>query len=174
MTTPPLPPDLENWIQRFRGPLVGFLASRCRSWAVAEELAMDTFAEAWLGRDRMHAAADDLDGVGVWLRGIARNLLHAHLRQRQRGPRPLEHEVAAAPTPVADDRLDALHAGFTALRPELQEVLRMHYLESASAREVAALLGVSPKAIENRLYLARRALRESAQRHLRAAQGVRT
>ncbi len=172
MTDPVFEPDLERWISQFRGPLVGFLASRCSSWADAEEVAMDTFAEAWLGRSRMRAAIDDLAGVGAFLRGIANNLLLARQRQRQRGPRPLVDDVPAAPGAVDDDRIDSLRRAFPELRPELQEVLRMHYLEATSAREVAALLGTTPKTIENRLYQARRALRALAERHLRTAQGV--
>ena len=42
------------------------------------------------------------------------------------------------------------------------EGLRMHYLEASSSREVAALLGVTPKAVEGRLYQARKALRTLA------------
>ena len=41
-----------------------------------------------------------------------------------------------------------------------QTVLRVYYLEETGAREVAALLGITPKAVEDRLYQARRALRE--------------
>jgi RNA polymerase sigma-70 factor (ECF subfamily) len=38
-------------------------------------------------------------------------------------------------------------------------VLYMHYLEETSVREVAGLLAVTPKAVESRLYQARRELR---------------
>jgi RNA polymerase sigma-70 factor (ECF subfamily) len=172
MTAPDLEPDLDRWIRLFRGPLVGFLASRCRSWADAEELAMDSFAEAWLGRARIRARVDDLVAVGAYLRGIALNLALARQRQVQRGPRPLGDDVPATPIVPNDDRMDSLRSAFPELRPELQEVLRMHYLEATSAREVAALLGTTEKAIENRLYQARRALRALAERHLRTAQAA--
>ncbi len=46
--TAPLDPTLERWIALFRGPLTGLLASWGTDWRQAEELAMDTFAEAWL------------------------------------------------------------------------------------------------------------------------------
>jgi len=170
MTDPaPLAPDLDRWIAAFRGPLIGWLASRGTSWGEAEELAMDTFAEAWLGRARLRAAPQDLAAVGGWLRGIAHNLLHARLRQRLRVAEPLPAEGPAAPSPEVDERHDVLRAAFPQLRPEHQEVLRMHYLEATSAVEVAALLGVTQKAVEGRLYQARRALRALADRALRAA-----
>ncbi len=47
----------------------------------------------------------------------------------------------------------------------------MFYLDEASTREVAALLFLSEKAVEGRLYQARRALRELAERIHAAAAG---
>ncbi|MBL8749560.1 MAG: sigma-70 family RNA polymerase sigma factor [Planctomycetes bacterium] len=168
MTDPaPLAPELERWIAAFRGPLIGYLASRGASFREAEELAMDTFAEAWVGRDRRRAPIDDLDAIGGWLRGIANNLLLAFRRRRLRANTAFEDEPAARQV-EPDERHDALRAAFAKLPPEMQEILRMHYLESTSAAEVAALLGVTRKAVEGRLYQARRSLREHAERALRA------
>lgn len=167
MTDPvPLAPELERWIAAFRGPLIGWLASRGTSWRDAEELAMDTFAEAWLGRARLRARPDDLSAIGSWLRGIAQNLLRANRRDRAREGLPLATEPVA-PVHEPDARHDALRIAFAALDPDQQEILRMHYLEATSAAEVAALLGVTPKAVEGRLYQARRALRARAERTLR-------
>lgn len=175
--TPLLDPDLERWIQQFRGPLIGLLASWGAHWGAAEELAMDTFAEAWLARDRMRAPLDDPEAVGAWLRGIAFHLLQGWLRQRARDRRsltaitPADEAVMAAPAAMEDERTQVLRIAFARLRPEYQEVLRMHYLEATSAREVAALLGVTQKAVEGRLYQARRALRALAERSLRVMGG---
>ncbi len=169
MTDPaPLAPELERWIAAFRGPLIGYLASRGASWGQAEELAMDTFAEAWLGRNRRRVSAADLDAIGGWLRGIANNLLLAFRRRHLRASAEFEAEPATLQV-EPDERHDALRAAFAKLPPEMQEILRMHYLESTSAAEVAALLGVTRKAVEGRLYQARRTLREHAERALRAA-----
>ena len=168
----PLAPELERWIGHFRGPLIGFLASRGASWGQAEDLAMDTFAEAWLGRERLRAGTDELAAIGGWLRGIAHNLLLAFLRQRAKDTGPPLAEPAA-PAVANDDRRDALRAAFAKLDGEQQEVLRMHYLEGTSAREVAALLGLTIKAVEGRLGRARQALRQHAERALRAEGAVR-
>lgn len=172
MATPsPLDPQLEQWLSHFRGPLIGMLASWGSDWRSAEELAMDTFAEAWLGRDRMRAAPDDLDAVGGWLRGIAQNLWRAKRRKLRRVTSLEDHAEgiadAAAATGEDDERHEALRRGFAELRVEHQEVLRMHYLEETTAREVAALLGETQKAVEMRLYQARRALRHLADKQLR-------
>ena len=42
----------------------------------------------------------------------------------------------------------------------------MHYLEETTAREVAALLGVTQRTVEMRLYRARRAIKHYAEKEL--------
>lgn len=129
---------------------------------------MDTFAEAWLARERLRADRSSLEAVGAWLRGIAQNLLRGHRRKLRRAEPPPGHDdlhaiqAGESPDSPPDDRHELLRASFPKLRPEHQEVLRMHYLEETTAREVAALLGVTQKTIEMRLYQARRALRHFA------------
>ena len=166
----PLDPQLEHWITHFRGPLVGLLASWGADWRTAEDLAMDTFAEAWLGRARLRGDPTDLAAVGAWLRGIAQNLLRSYQRGLTRVATLDDRTANEVPEPSnePDARQLALRHAFTQLRIEHQEVLRMHYLEETTARNVAALLGVSQKTVEMRLYQARRALRHFADKQLRA------
>ena len=167
----PLEPELDRWIANFRGPLVGLLASWGADWQSAEELAMDSFAEAWLGRDRMRRGTDELAAVGAYLRGIAQNLWRARRRGRERSQQ-LPAELQAR-EPANDERRELLRRAFALLHPEQQEVLRMHYLEQTTAREVAALLGTTQRTVEMRLYRARRALKQHADRELRQAEVIR-
>lgn len=154
----------EAWIEAFRGPLVGLLASWGSDWGAAEELAQDTFAEAWLSRARFAADPGDLGAAGAWLRGIAFRLHQSALRKRQRQPTLPLPEEQPAPTRAVDERKERLAAAFTELSASHQTILRMHYLERTSTLEVAALLGLTPKAVERRLYQARRALRAAVAR----------
>jgi RNA polymerase sigma factor (sigma-70 family) len=169
--TDPLDPTLEQWLARFRAPLVGLIASWGAEWAAAEELAMDTFAEAWLARHRLRGDPTDDRVIGPWLRGIAHNLQHARLRQVRRQRFEALPSELPSPSPVADERLDALRAAFAQLRDDQQTILRMFYLDETSTREVAALLELTPKAVESRLHAARAVLRQHAQRLL-AAEGA--
>lgn len=160
--------DLERWIAAFRGPLIGLLASWGNDWGTAEELAADAFADAWVGRARFYSDPADLDAAGSWLRGIAFRL-HQSRRRRAavRRADSIEGDAAqavAAPVEVVDERRALLVEAFAGLSPVHQTILRMHYLEESSAREVAALLRITPKAVEVRLYQARRALRERVER----------
>lgn len=171
-----LPRDvhLDQWIEAFRGPLIGLLASWGSDWRAAEELAQDVFAEAWVARARFRGSPGNLQAAGAWLRGIAWNLHCAARRGAARRPGPLDPAEAAPVEPV-DERREALVTAFAALDPRHQTVLRMAYLEDSSTIEVAALLGITQKAAENRLYQARRALREIVDRQAAAeASGART
>lgn len=170
---PPTDADLERWIAAFRGPLIGLFASWGNDWRAAEELAADTFAEAWVGRARFAATPSDLAAAGAWLRGIASHLQRSQARRASvRRAQELDGEHLAAP-PIADtdQRRELLVDAFAELVPSQQMILRMHYLEETSAREVAALLDLTPKAVEDRLYQARRALREKVE--LRRVRGAR-
>lgn len=167
--------DLERWIRSFRGPLIGLLASWGSDWRAAEELAQDVFAEAWVARERYTGRAGNLGEAGAWLRGIAWNSHCAARRAEERRPRRLDPALPLASEGESDERRALLAAAFAELQGPHQAVLRMHYLEETSAREVAALLGLTPKAVEGRLYQARKALRELVDRKARAhAQGART
>lgn len=158
------PDDLDAWIRAFRGPLVGLVASWGLDWRAAEEVAQDAFAEAWVGRERFADEPSDLDAVGAWLRGIAFHLCRAQQRRAaRRDHEPVEHVHAApapADSPLLDERRELLTEAFAGISATYQTVLRMHYLEESSAREVAALLSISTKAAESRLYQARRALKQ--------------
>jgi RNA polymerase sigma-70 factor (ECF subfamily) len=143
-----------------------------------------------VGRDRH--TADDLmqqlwlqavrggDAVPVgeleyWLRGIARNLIRAHWRQRSRRP---THVALADPALAAglSDRLateelpsallerqevrDQLLLAITELPTQDQELIVGHYFRGQSHAALARTIGVGTRAVEGRLYRARRALRD--------------
>lgn len=166
--------EIERLIDTWRGPLTGLLAGWGAGWAEAAELAQDALVEAWLGRGRLRGELADPAACGPWLRGIARNLWRVRRRARRReelGVAALEPAATRAGPDgaVHDARLETLRAELARLPARLREVLYMHYLEETGVREVAALLGVTPKAVESRLYQARRELRRRLEE--RAASG---
>ncbi|MGB7326898.1 MAG: sigma-70 family RNA polymerase sigma factor, partial [Rubripirellula sp.] len=67
-------------------------------------------------------------------------------------------ETAEA-NPANDQRLFELRIAIDQLPTKQRQVILMHYLDETSIRDVAALLSVTPKTVEGRLYQARRALR---------------
>ncbi|MEX1026324.1 MAG: sigma-70 family RNA polymerase sigma factor [Planctomycetota bacterium] len=154
--------DVTDWIDTWRGPLIGLALARGLDRAAAHELAADVFAEAWLGRERFRGDFDDERAFGAWLGGIARNLHRAG--QRARTHLPLDDvTVARQPTDEAssDERANEntdVRAAIERLPEAEREVVRMFYLEETSTRRVAALLGLTERAVEGRLRRARERL----------------
>ncbi len=156
--------DVEALVARWRGPLVGLIASWGVPWGEAAELAQDALAEAYLARGRFRGDPNDAAAFGPWLRGIAFNLHRNRTRARARSwAEPLgAQQLPAAPGEGADDgdgALAELRAAVERLPGPLATVVRMHYLEETAVRDVAALLGVPEKTVEGRLYRARAELR---------------
>lgn len=155
--------ELAELIDAFRGPLVGLIASWGAPWADATEIAQDCFAEAWLGRERCRGDWQEPEAFGRWLRGIALNQYRTWARGRRRrraslfSPDVLD-QFPALTEEQSSERLEALRAAILCLPARQREVVLMHYLEETSVREVAALLAVSEKTVEGRLYQARKNL----------------
>jgi len=158
--------DLKALIDAFRGPLIGLLASWGAPWAEAVELAEETFAEAWLNRESCRGRLDDTEVAGRWLRGVARNLYRNWARSRRRRTSRITFRDSESLSRVAtpneketNEQLDSLRQAIERLPAPQREVVLMHYLEETTVSDVAALLSVSVKTVEGRLYQARRALR---------------
>jgi len=138
----------------------GYLASRCGSTSVAEDLTSETFL-----------AAVDAVKRGVvreltvaWLIGVARNKLVDHWRRREREDRTLEvvgEDPAAKLEDTWDVQLDALiaHETLASLGAHHRSALTLRYLDGLPVREVAEHLGRTEGATEVLLVRARAAFR---------------
>jgi RNA polymerase sigma factor (sigma-70 family) len=137
-------------------------------------LADDLMQQLWL-QARNSRADVPKNELEFWLRSIARNLVRTHWRTQARRP-------ASVPLPdpelAADlaDRLvseelppellerkevqDQMLLAITELTADEQELIVEHYFHDRSHAQLADRLGLSPRAIEGRLYRARQALRE--------------
>ncbi len=168
------PMDLSQLIARYRGPLVGFLVSLGNDGRTARELAQDTFAQAYLARERFRGHWDRGKEVAPWLLGIARKLHIAHRRQRRE--LPLESLPPHA-EPAISDAIDSSDASETVLRVlqslpwEAREILMMRYGGEQTLVAIGELLGLSTRAVEGRL---RRARQELEARLLERGIGVPT
>lgn len=156
--------DLTTLIDTYRGPLIGLIASWDAPWADAVEIAQDSFADAWLKRSSCRGDWNDPEIFGRWLRGVAlnryRNWRRSSWRRRLRivTLAPADLESAAMPEAESSEHLDALRRAIQRLPARQRQVVLMHYLEETSVKEVAALLSVSDKTVEGRLYQARQTL----------------
>jgi RNA polymerase sigma factor (sigma-70 family) len=136
----------------------------------AYEAAHEAFIAAWAALGRY----DPERPFGAWLRTIALNKARdrgrrAAVRRLLFGSRPADQDEAlraADPAPaadgalMADERSRALGRAIAALPPQLKAPLLLTAFEGLSQQEAGAILGVSPKTIETRVYRARKILAE--------------
>jgi RNA polymerase sigma-70 factor (ECF subfamily) len=137
----------------------GYLLSRCRDRALAEDLTAETF----LAAVSAIRSPDAPELSPAWLIGVARHKLVDHWRRterEQRGLRALDSE----PDPVEDPwdlTVSAIRA--RAVLDELgvhhRAALTLRYLDGLPVGEVAAHLGRSVHATEALLVRARNAFR---------------
>lgn len=101
----------------------------------------------------------------AYVLGIARHVLYAELRRRDRARRfdPMTTSIAAL-SRSASQRLeqrarhDAVGRALRSLPVEQQTILELAYWEDLTGPEIAEVLGVAPTAVRARLTRARRAL----------------
>ncbi len=104
----------------------------------------------------------------TWLRTVAKRLLITHWRREGvRAAVPLDDAGGAAAAMLGEpgSAIDSeglrqtLRLALTELTSEDQDLLIGHYVKGASQADLGQRLGVSERAVEGRLYRARRALR---------------
>jgi RNA polymerase sigma factor (sigma-70 family) len=144
-------------------PLHRYLNRRVGSTA-ADDLAAETFAEAYRTWDRLDPARP----IRPWLYGIAANLMRRYWRSERR---MLRAYARTGVDPVLDD-LDALVAradaqalrgdladALAALRPRDREILLLHAWAELSDSEIAAALSLPVGTVKSRLHRTRARLR---------------
>jgi RNA polymerase sigma-70 factor (ECF subfamily) len=136
----------------------GFLLRRTGDPVAALELTAETFAEAWLVRDRFR---DEAGGSAApWLFGIARNVVLQSVRRRSIERRAIVRlgmsgEVAAHEDPVDERWLDGLDPDMEEALDELsiadRKALEFRVMQERPYDEVAALMHSSPGAARVRV-----------------------
>jgi len=155
-------------------PLSRFIFRYVGDREEALDLAQETFVRVYENRHRYRASAK----FSSWLFTIASNLCRNHLRWVHRHPTiSLTREEGDGGSANAADLLpslggtpfDAAESSDTArcvkesiqsLPHDLKTVVLLFEYEQLSYEEIAGVLDCSPKAVETRLYRARKILRE--------------
>jgi RNA polymerase sigma-70 factor (ECF subfamily) len=165
---------LNDLMERHGEKLFHYLIRCLQNEDDAADLAQEAFVRVYQHRDRF----DGGQKFSTWLYTIATNLVKDRHRWRSRHPQvSLDAESDAAnaslrdhlpahdPTPSdqlqADERADAVRRAVTALPEELRAPLILAEYEERSHAEIGVILGCTAKAVETRIYRARRQLRAS-------------
>jgi RNA polymerase sigma-70 factor (ECF subfamily) len=167
---------LNDLMARHAAPVFHFLCRMVGNEDDANDLAQETFARVFRARANFRLN----DKFSTWLYTIAANLARNHFRWRARHPnvsltaeaddaeQSLENILSApdaAPSEqtLATERTEAVRAEVSRLPEDLREATVLCEWEECSVAEAATILETTPKAVESRLYRARKILRERLQ-----------
>ena len=159
---------------RHREPIYRLVRAAIGDTDAALDVTQEVFVAAFAALDRY----DPNRPFRAWLTSIALNkgrdwARRRAVRQLVSFALPENHveavdETSAAIDRAAEDRqeLQRVAAAVALLPGRLKEVLLLRTVEELSQAETATLLSISEKAVETRLYRARRALTEKLERRL--------
>ena len=170
---------LNDLMERHAAPVFHFLCRMVGNEDDANDLAQETFARVFRARANFRLN----EKFSTWLYTIAANLARNHFRWRARHPNISLHTAAEDPeqslenilpaqdaTPseqtLASERVAVVRAAVGDLPEELREAMVLCEWEERSVAEAAAILESTPKAVESRLYRARKILRERLEQWL--------
>ena len=162
-----------NDLMERHGPKLFNYLTRCLQ---NEEDAADVAQEAFVRLYQNGAKFDANQRFSTWLYAIATNLVKDRYRYRTRHPQislDAENESTGSdfreslpehgPTPsdtlAAEERAEMVRRAVAALPEELRVPLLLSEYEELSHAEIGVVLGCSPKAVETRIYRARKQLR---------------
>ena len=151
---------LAQLMQRYQGPLYGFLSRRVGS------AAEDIFQETWIRIVRARERFDTERRFAAWLYQIANNLCRDRYRRVDAMRRAVdsfrvEDETLREPETAPEvGEGEAMRARVLALPDRLREVLVLRYYEDMGEEEMARVLNVPRGTIKSRLHAAVKALRE--------------
>jgi RNA polymerase sigma-70 factor (ECF subfamily) len=127
----------------------------------------DVFQQVALAAVKNSWSSDRSSEAGPWLHRVAVVCSARYRRSQGRGQRALEkHSTVAGetePDPFASlvraESVELTVLALASISPADREVLTLKYSEGWSYREIASRLGITEKAVENRLDRARRRMR---------------
>ena len=129
----------------------------------ADDVVSETFVIAMRRLGEINAGSE-----AAWLIGVARNVVRNTARSARRREQFVEALVSTRPRVASDladtelltEDVEALRSGFAQLAPDDQEVLLLAAWEGLAGRDLAIVLGTTAERANDRLYRARRRLRE--------------
>jgi RNA polymerase sigma factor (sigma-70 family) len=145
---------------RYAARVLRYHERRTHDADAAHDLTAETFAQAWLARERFRDKAGG--SAGPWLFAIARHVLLASVRRRaleQSACRRLGLELSGTTTEPEERWLDGLDEALAELPETQREAIRLRVEDDLGYDDVAASLGTTPEAARVRVHRGLAALR---------------
>lgn len=148
-------------------PLVRYTTSITRSTATASDIVQDVFVRLWEKRDSL----DPSQSLEAYLYRAVRNRaynLHRNRRTRSGKEEDIQDEPVGhlSKPPSPDDAVDArdledrLHDWIADLPDRQREALELSRFRGLSHEDVAGIMDISPRTVNNHIVRALRSLRE--------------
>jgi RNA polymerase sigma factor (sigma-70 family) len=155
------PSAFRTLYDRYADEVFGFHLRRCGNREAALDLTAETFARAWLSRERFH---DRRRGsIGPWLFGIARHVVLASIEQHRLERRAAERlglSAYAQESVIPDETWsEELEQAFDQLPLTQRQAVRLRILDDMAYDEIGAQVGCSPLAARIRVSRGLSALR---------------
>jgi RNA polymerase sigma-70 factor (ECF subfamily) len=163
---------LNELMTRWQQPLVAFIYRYIGHQADALDLAQETFVRVYQSRSRYTARAK----FASWLFTIAVNLCRNYVRRRERTGGTAMESLDADSTKTSEwilssddspdqaaiksELISSVKEAITRLPHDLKTVILLYEYEDRSYEEISSVLGCTIKAVEMKLYRARKLLRE--------------
>ena len=127
-------PAFEELVQRRQSSIRNLLRSLCRNTALADDLAQETFLQAWKHLGSLRAP----EAFAGWLRKLAINAWRQHLRREGAFRNSAEVEPGDVVTaPATTEGMD-LNSALGVLAPAVRLCIVLSYHEGLSHSEIAA------------------------------------
>ena len=150
--------DFRILIDRYGGMLYAFAYAHLGNASDAEDAAQEAFLRLYQWLDRLSSEST----MGPWLVKVTRNLVTDFMRRRASERMAIDHYNQARQTEPCDFAQQELHAALWSqianLEAEHREILILSYFRGQRAKDIAALLDISPEAAAKRLQRAREEL----------------
>ncbi|MBL9116362.1 MAG: RNA polymerase sigma factor [Verrucomicrobiaceae bacterium] len=167
---------LNSLMEAWTGPLIAFFTRLTGDRAIASDLAQETFMRIYRHRFRFRQN----ERFSTWLFAIGANIARNHARWRNRHPETLlaHEEIRELPPATGEaspdehvvlrERQAAVQRAVSTLPHDLREVVVLATWHGLSHAEIGKALQISTKAVETRLYRARKILRDLLAKTLEA------
>lgn len=162
-------------IERHQGPIHGFIFRSVGDEETAKDLTQEVFVRAWFALGRIQERAR----FTTWLFQIAANLCRDHAKSKatrqarvtasidrknddgERNDRDFPHPDATPDRQAQlNESMSYLNRAIQCLPTDLREAFLLSAVDRLPHKEISDILGVSAKAVEVRIYRARKLLCE--------------
>jgi RNA polymerase sigma-70 factor, ECF subfamily len=144
----------EELVRRRQSSIRSLLRRLCRDSALADDLAQETFMQAWRTIHGLRSAR----GVGAWLRQIAVNAWRRHHRDSEKFT-SLEDAREPTSLPAFDEAMD-LDAALSVLHPRARLCLVLFYHEGMTHDEISNLIRIPVGTVKSDIARAKARCRE--------------